>query len=152
MSSQQRMRKNIAFSSKNADIFEVLSQMQAENKNISDYLCDLVRKDLEPTKIEMTGDDIDSLEYQIQTTNDGVEVLKNKLFQMESTFTNKLLEMESILKDIQQNKIVVSSKEIEENEVKENEVEEDDGRDYLDSNMALPSSIDDIDGLFFSVE
>lgn len=141
MSSQQRMRKNIAFSSKNADIFEVLSRMQAENKNISDYLCDLVRKDLEPTKIEMAGDDIDLLKSQIKTTNDGVEVLKNKL-----------LEMESILKDIQQNKIVVSSKEIEENEIEENEVEEDDGRDYLDSNMALPSSIDDIDGLFFSVE
>ena len=33
--SSQRMRKNIAFSAKNADIFEVLSAMQTENKNIS---------------------------------------------------------------------------------------------------------------------
>lgn len=129
--SSQRMRKNIAFSSKNADIFEILSAMQADNKNISDYLCDLVRKDLEPQKTEILNDDIISFKEQLESTNDGVNFLKSKL-----------MEIETILKDIKDSKIVIAESNSTESEINEEP-------QFLDSNMQLPTDLGEIDGLFF---
>lgn len=72
----QRMRKNIAFSNKNADIFEELTKMQKDGKNISDYICDLVRRDLAPKKIEVLNEDIDFLKIKLMTIETTLESIK----------------------------------------------------------------------------
>lgn len=131
--SSQRMRKNIAFSAKNADIFEVLSAMQTENKNISDYICALIRKDLEPQKTEVLSDDISSLKNQLEKTNEGMELVKSKM-----------AEIEAILKDIKDNKIIISET-ASQNDVDERTKEP----EFLDSNMELPTDLSEIDGLIF---
>lgn len=72
----QRMRKNIAFSNKNADIFEKLTEMQKDGKNISDYICDLVRKDLAPKKIEVLNEDINFLKTKLTSIETTLENIK----------------------------------------------------------------------------
>ena len=65
-----KMRKTVVFSKKNADVFEILSEMQEKNENISEYLCDLVRKDLNPAtdsvnKEEFNNSIVKSINYVI---------------------------------------------------------------------------------------
>lgn len=75
-----KMRKTIVFSKKNADIFEVLTEMQEKNENISEYFCELVRKDLNPNHDSVTKDEFNRLDAKV----DGImelllDVKKNNL-------------------------------------------------------------------------
>ena len=72
----QRMRKNIAFSNKNADIFEKLTEMQKDGKNISDYICELVRKDLAPKKTDVLNEDINFLKTKLLAIETALENIK----------------------------------------------------------------------------
>lgn len=60
-----KMRKTIVFSKKNADIFETLTKMQDKNENISEYLCELVRKDLSPKDDLVTKDEFSRLDSKV---------------------------------------------------------------------------------------
>lgn len=60
-----KMRKTIVFSKKNADIFETLTKMQDKNENISEYLCELVRKDLSPNDDSVTKDEFNRLDSKV---------------------------------------------------------------------------------------
>ena len=111
------MRKNIAFSNKNSDIFKVLSEMQEEGKNISDYICDLVRRDLEPQKTEVACEDMDFLK-------------------------TKLADIETILKDIKDNKLVVTA-----NEGTKEDKEEEPQHEYFEANKKPAESLGLLGGL-----
>lgn len=117
-----KMRKTIVFSKKNADIFETLTKMQDKNENISEYLCELVRKDLSPKDDLVTKDEFSRLDSKV----DGL--------------------MELLL-DIKNNNLVVKSADepqedsIEEVQIKFEYLTEDD----MQKGDLKASDVDDID-------
>ncbi|WP_195932468.1 hypothetical protein [Turicibacter sanguinis] len=44
--STEKLRKTLVFSKKNADIYDELEKMKKKNINISEYICTLIREDL----------------------------------------------------------------------------------------------------------
>lgn len=55
-------RKTIMFSKKNTDLFEHLVKMQSNGENISEYVCNLIRADLE---VSVKKEDFEHIKSQI---------------------------------------------------------------------------------------
>lgn len=66
----QKMRKTLVFSKKNSDVFEVLSEMQSNNENISEYICGLIREDKSPK----ASANLDTLNVKVDAI---LEILNN---------------------------------------------------------------------------
>lgn len=60
------------FSSKNTDLFEHLVKMQKKGENVSEYLCNLIRADLEMT---VKKDEFEEVKTQIQKIDKIEEML-----------------------------------------------------------------------------
>lgn len=65
-------RKTIMFSSKNTDLFEHLVRMQKKGENVSEYLCNLIRADLEMT---VKKDEFEEVKNQVQKIDKIEEML-----------------------------------------------------------------------------
>lgn len=71
---QNKLRKTIVFSKKNEEIFNLLSEMQDRNENISEYICQLIRKDQEGAKSDLSDIKIDLEEIKQLLKNQKVVV------------------------------------------------------------------------------
>lgn len=71
-------RKTIIFSSKNTDLYEHLVEMQGKGENVSEYLCNLIRADLEMT---IKKDDFNEVKTQVQKIDklDKIEEMLSEL-------------------------------------------------------------------------
>jgi len=68
-------RKTIMFSSKNTDLFEHLVKMQKKGENVSEYLCNLIRADLEMT---VKKDEFEEVKTQVHKIEEMLsELMKN---------------------------------------------------------------------------
>lgn len=73
--STEKLRKTLVFSKKNADIYDELEKMKKKNINISDYICTLIREDLNKkinqsvtdTKLEQIQSQLDFIQNLIQS-------------------------------------------------------------------------------------
>lgn len=71
---QNKLRKTIVFSKKNEEIFNLLSEMQERNENISEYICQLIRKDQQDVKSDLSDIKIDLEEIKQLLKNQKVVV------------------------------------------------------------------------------
>lgn len=97
--STEKLRKTLVFSKKNADIYDELEKIKKKNINISEYICTLIREDLNK-KINQSVTD-NKLE-QIQSQLDFIQnLIQSKTFisTNESKTENPLVEVVSA-KDI----------------------------------------------------
>ena len=74
---QNKLRKTIVFSKKNEEIFNLLSDMQNRNENISEYICQLIRKDQEGITSDLSDIKIDLEEIKKLLKNQKVIVQSN---------------------------------------------------------------------------
>ena len=73
-----KMRKTVVFSKKNADVFEKLTEMQGKNENISEYLCELVRRDLNPVQDDIVNkEEFNNLNNKVDAIMDLLMDIKN---------------------------------------------------------------------------
>lgn len=85
----QKMRKTLVFSKKNSDIFEVLSEMQSNNENISEYICSLIRQD----KLGETNANLENLTVKVDAilgilnNNGGVRTSESNILKTTKTET-----------------------------------------------------------------
>ena len=73
--STEKLRKTLVFSKKNADIYDELEKMKKRNINISEYICTLIREDLNKkinqsvtdNKLEQIQSQLDFIQNLIQS-------------------------------------------------------------------------------------
>ncbi|EFF62524.1 hypothetical protein CUW_1930 [Turicibacter sanguinis PC909] len=73
--STEKLRKTLVFSKKNADIYDELEKMKKKNINISEYICTLIREDLNKkinqsitdNKLEQIQSQLDFIQNLIQS-------------------------------------------------------------------------------------
>lgn len=70
-------RKTIMFSSKNTDLYEHLVKMQERGDNVSEYMCSLIRADLEMT---VKKEDFDYIQKQVKK----IDKIEDLLLQLNS--------------------------------------------------------------------
>lgn len=95
----EKLRKTLVFSKKNADIYDELEKMKKKNINISDYICTLIRNDLNE-KIDQSITDNKLVQIQEQLD------LIQKLIQSKTLISDTKSELETPLVE------VVSAKDI----------------------------------------
>lgn len=65
-------RKTIIFSSKNTDLYDYLVKMQSNGDNVSEYLCNLIRSDIE---MSVKKDDFEEVKEQVKKIDKIEEML-----------------------------------------------------------------------------
>ncbi len=90
--SQNKLRKTIVFSKKNEEIFNLLSEMQERNENISEYICQLIRKDQSGV-----GSDLSDIKIDLEEIK---QLLKNQKVVVE--YKDELIEdeKESLVQEV----------------------------------------------------
>ena len=64
--STEKLRKTLVFSKKNADIYDELEKMKKKNINISEYICTLIREDLnKKTNQSVTDNKLEQIQSQL---------------------------------------------------------------------------------------
>lgn len=86
-------RKTIIFSSKNTDLYDYLVKMQSNGDNVSEYLCNLIRSDIE---MSVKKDDFEEVKEQVK----------------------KIDKIEEMLAQLMKNGVAINSVSQEEDEVK----------------------------------
>ncbi len=100
-----KLRKTLVFSKKNADIYDVLEKMKKDNKvNISDYICSLIREDLHKkgqTEIQhKTDNKLDEIQAKLDYIQDLINS-KSFISPIESETENNTVQVEIVsAKDI----------------------------------------------------
>ena len=100
-------RKTIIFSSKNTDLYEHLVEMQTKGDNVSEYLCNLIRADLELTVYK---EDFNEIKTQVQKL-DKIEEMLSELMKNGVAINPANEEQEEELANI--DTITVSDEEME---------------------------------------
>jgi predicted CopG family antitoxin len=100
-------RKTIIFSSKNTDLYEHLVEMQTKGDNVSEYLCNLIRADLEMT---VNKEDFNEIKTQVQKL-DKIEEMLSELMKNGVAINPANEEQEEELANI--DTITVSDEEME---------------------------------------
>lgn len=94
-----KLRKTLVFSKKNADIYDELEKMKKKNINISEYICTLIREDLNKKTEQLITDN------RLKQIQNQLEIIQN-LIQSKSFISSNESKIEPPLIE------VVSAKDI----------------------------------------